>query len=946
MDQHKVFGYGNFKIVNVAGDGNIEDPNGQALQEVEDAIKNNEYTITLSCGKLTTGVSVPQWTAVFYLKGSEMTTAATYMQTIFRVQTHAVLNGMQKRECYVFDFAPSRALRVVAETAKMAVRAKGSGAMSFIKGTQEEEEEELGEFLKFCPVISLEEGGMIPYEPSKLFAQLKDVYVARAVQSGYADNSLYSSETLVHLGEAALAALDRISGKIGTTPNLPKPDTIDVGYKPMDDEEKETAKKAEKKKKQKKPLTPEEQAALEKKRAEREQKKARISVLRGLSIRIPLLVYGAEIKDGQEDNELSINNFTSLVDDASWMEFMPAGISKEDFDAIRESYDPVIFREAAKRIRSLTRAADLMDVEERIERIATVFSYFHNPDKETVLTPWRVVNMHLSDTIGGWSFYNEDFSQPNIEIRQDGDNEIEYKWPRFVDQDKITADVFGNYDARLLEINSKTGLYPLYLTYSLYRLWKTEYVRYGLIDKAERDDKVIWDSILNENIFVVCKTPMARAITRRTLVGFRRHEDGREIQVNAVCPYWKVKKADLVKKKVIKVEEGEHISPADTYTADLVEVLRFDPSIFEHDVVRPEWWEKVDTKAKIKLDKTIFNNMIKFDAVVGNPPYQIEGDGQRKEPIYHLFYDSTFNVGRIVTLITPGRFLFEVGQTPKEWMRRMLNDDNLKVVRYVADSTQIFETVEIKGGIAITLRDKSQKFGKIGVFTSHPELNTIYKLVSKVSDTFMSDIISSRGMYKYTEQMFADYPAADQLQADGAGYQVTPKSFEQKEFPYSLTQRNNELAIWGRLDGHREKQYILAKYIQFNPYIDTFNVLIPKAIGRGELGEVIPDPMICIPREGHTDTFLSIGTFETEYEAQACRKYISTKFVRALWGMLKITQNSTKDTWANVPQQDFTSSSDIKWNKSIEEIDAQLYKKYGLSFVEIDFIEKMIKPME
>lgn len=497
LGQHDVFGHGNFKIVNVAGDGNIEDPNGQALQEVEDAIKNNEYTITLSCGKLTTGVSVPQWTAVFYLKGSEMTTAATYMQTIFRVQTHAVLNGMQKRECYVFDFAPSRALRVVAETAKMAVRAKGSGAMSFIKGTQEEEEEELGEFLKFCPVISLEEGGMIPYEPSKLFAQLKDVYVARAVQSGYADNSLYSSETLVHLGEAALAALDRISGKIGTTPNLPKPDTIDVGYKPMDDEEKETAKKAEKKRKQKKPLTPEEQAALEKKRAEREQKKARISVLRGLSIRIPLLVYGAEIKDGQEDNELSITNFTSLVDDASWMEFMPAGISKEDFDAIRESYDPVIFREAAKRIRSLTRAADLMDVEERIERIATVFSYFHNPDKETVLTPWRVVNMHLSDTIGGWSFYNEDFSQPNIEIRQDGDNEIEYKWPRFVDQDKITADVFGNYDARLLEINSKTGLYPLYLTYSLYRLWKTEYVRYGLIDKAERDDKVIWDSILN-----------------------------------------------------------------------------------------------------------------------------------------------------------------------------------------------------------------------------------------------------------------------------------------------------------------------------------------------------------------------------------------------------------------------------------------------------------------
>ncbi|MBD5427327.1 MAG: DEAD/DEAH box helicase [Treponema sp.] len=715
LKKHPVFE--NFKVVNVAGDGNIEDPNGEALQEVQDAIKNNDYTITLSCGKLTTGVSVPQWTAVFYLKGSEMTTAATYMQTIFRVQTHAVLDGEQKRECYVFDFAPSRALRVVAETAKMAVRAKGSGAMGFVKGTQEEEEEELGEFLKFCPVISLEEGGMIPYEPSRLFAQLKDVYVARAVQSGYADNSLYSSETLVHLGKEALDALDRISGKIGTTPNLPKPDTIDVGYKPMTDEEKATAKKAEKKKKQKKELTPEEKEALDKKRAEREQKKARISVLRGLSIRIPLLVYGAEIVDGQEDTELSISNFTTLVDQPSWDEFMPAGITKDDFDAIRDSYDPVIFREAAKRIRSLTRAADLMDVEERIERIATVFSYFHNPDKETVLTPWRVVNMHLSDTIGGWSFYNEDFSQPNVEIRNENGTEVEYKWPRFVDQGVVTADVFGNYDARLLEINSKTGLYPLYLTYSLYKLWKTEYVRYGLIDKAERDDKVIWDSILNDNIFVVCKTPMARAITRRTLVGFRRHDDGGEIQVNAVCPYWTVNKAELVKKKVIKVDENEHISPNDTYFADLVEVLRFDSKIFERDVVRPEWWEKVDFKAKIKLDRKIFKNMIKFDAVVGNPPYQLTvgkketENGQKSVVnIFQFFQMASDQLGTHASLIYPGgRWIHRSGKGLAQFGLEQINDPHLEKVIFYPDSADVFERVGIADGISIVLKNKTKK---------------------------------------------------------------------------------------------------------------------------------------------------------------------------------------------------------------------------------------------
>lgn len=74
-------------------------------------------------------------------------------------------------------------------------------------------------------------------------------------------------------------------------------------------------------------------------------------------------------------------------------------------------------------------------------------------------------------------------------------------------------------------------------------------------------------------------------------------------------------------------------------------------------------------------------------------------------------------------------------------------------------------------------------------------------------------------------------------------------------------------------------------------------------------------------------------------------KYIQTKFARTLLGTLKVTQDNPKDTWANVPMQDFTPDSDIDWSKSIPEIDAQLYAKYGLSEEEIAFIESMIKPM-
>ena len=83
-----------------------------------------------------------------------------------------------------------------------------------------------------------------------------------------------------------------------------------------------------------------------------------------------------------------------------------------------------------------------------------------------------------------------------------------------------------------------------------------------------------------------------------------------------------------------------------------------------------------------------------------------------------------------------------------------------------------------------------------------------------------------------------------------------------------------------------------------------------------------------------------------KYEAEACQKYVKTKFARTLLGTIKVTQDNSRDLWTNVPLQDFTSSSDINWSASVADIDQQLYRKYGLSADEIAFIEKMIKPME
>ena len=120
----------------------------------------------------------------------------------------------------------------------------------------------------------------------------------------------------------------------------------------------------------------------------------------------------------------------------------------------------------------------------------------------------------------------------------------------------------------------------------------------------------------------------------------------------------------------------------------------------------------------------------------------------------------------------------------------------------------------------------------------------------------------------------------------------------------------------------------------------------PKSNGNGVFGEVLTSTEIVPPNEGATDTFINIGAFETQYEAESMTKYIKTKFLRALLGTKKVTQDNPKGVWNMIPLQDFTDKSDINWQTTIADIDKQLYKKYGLSDEEINFIETHVKEME
>lgn len=140
-------------------------------------------------------------------------------------------------------------------------------------------------------------------------------------------------------------------------------------------------------------------------------------------------------------------------------------------------------------------------------------------------------------------------------------------------------------------------------------------------------------------------------------------------------------------------------------------------------------------KLKYNDRKTRKGSEMKFDFVIGNPPYQEQTDSEssRMPPVYDKFMDASYRVGEKVELITPARFLFNAGYTPKAWNEKMLADPHFKVLFYEPNSSSIFPNTDIKGGIAISYRDDKQDFGAIGTFTKYPELNYILRKVRGVA---------------------------------------------------------------------------------------------------------------------------------------------------------------------------------------------------------------------
>ena len=359
---------------------------------------------------------------------------------------------------------------------------------------------------------------------------------------------------------------------------------------------------------------------------------------------------------------------------------------------------------------------------------------------------------------------------------------------------------------------------------------------------------------------------------------------------------------------------------------------------------------------------------MKFDFCIGNPPYQESQDSNNKsDAVYPYFYDAAEDIADRYLMISPGRFLFNAGLTSKDWNKKMLSDEHLQVKEYYANGADVFPNTDIKGGVVIVSRNVNKVCGPIGEFIPDENLRNLAKHFVKDEQNNLPSIMhGGRSDLKISKKYANEHPEIydarlkaiqsrnpkvvklapnEECEIKSSAFDVLPFLFEVSE----PTDKKSYYRFLGLSGGKREYRWIKREMLvprSKDNNLEFYKLLIPKASGNGRFGEVLSEPVIAYPGDSSTPTFISLGMLSSVIEAENAKKYIRTKLVRALLGILKITQDIVPSKWAYVPIQDFTVNSDIDWSVSIHDIDKQLYKKYNLSNEEINFIETNVKEMK
>lgn len=980
------FGFSEYEIVLAAGDGRNDDDEQQnsrsSLEKVRKAIKSGKKTITLSVGQLTTGITIPEWTAVLML--SNLKSPALYMQAAFRAQNpwEYSENGKhyRKENAYLFDFAPERTLMIYDEFANNLGKMRQGG------GTSQERAENIKELLNFFPVIAEDsEGKMVELDAASVLTIPKAIKAAEVVRRGFMSNLLFDN-----IGGIFSGANEEVQEILSQLPiakddnKINTPEALDTQNVQVDEAGNAV-------------VNP--QIIINETAARFGEK-----IYKTLEQNTAQLVQTAT-PNLAENIAKNIEN--TLVENLA-QTAKQSGVSNKALERIAQTQSKTISQEIAKveanaeieRKKAEFAYQQAVQNEENFAKVAEIQAKYE-AEKQRIETQHQQEIQQTVSTLVQNIAQNATAAvletaetQKKAEVEDDIRKRLRgfsRTIPAFLMAYGDENTTLANFDQIVpdLVFQEVTGI-----TLAQFRTLRDEY---RFFDETVFNESVkeflnkrqaladYFDEKQTEDIFSYIPPQKTNQIfTPRAVVQLmldKLEEENPEIFQNP-----ELKFADLyvksglflteITKRLFKGLAGKMPNEKDRLQHILEnQVYGFAPSEIIFNIAKNFMFNgktaEIYSKNLVCLDTTPFamgtsgenfsekckalfgEKTMKFDVVVGNPPYQEKAKGESKKdtPIYNYFYDLAEKAGEKYCLISPARFLFNAGATDKKWNEKMLNDPHLKVKSYEQISGKLFPNTDITGGIAILYRDKNLNFGKIGIFTSFEELNSISQKVAKLTSRTLDEIVLNRGQYRYSDKIYNEYPEEMKKTSDR---RIASNAFQ--KFPEFFTSEkpNNAfeyVLLYGRDNNERIYKWFRKDYLSAPTSFENYKVILPKANGSGAIGEVestylIGTPLIGEPQIGFTETFISIGNFKTQLEAENCLKYVKSKFARTMLGILKITPNNPRDIWVKVPLLDFTNNNDIDWTKSIAEIDQQLYKKYGLDEKEIAFIEEKVKEME
>ena len=970
-----------YKVIVAAGNGQTFEEeaddikgNESSFDKVKDAISKNDKTITLSCGQLTTGVTVKEWTAVLML--TDIKSPSLYMQAAFRAQNaykEIKEDGLyMKKSAYLFDFAPTRVLEIYDKFAN------GLNPKA-VKGeiTEKDRKNNIHELLNFFPVISEDVNGeMVELDAEKVLTFPNALAATEIVNARFMTNLLFndSIKGVFNFPKEVEDILNKLPEEKNKRVQITK-ETLD-----LDNARKVADNKITKINENTEIILGEKifrantERVVDNLLTDTTSEISSDAIVKNVSIVAEPLI--AKYKEVYKASQAETDEITKQIQErvkvvaeeyinadikdsavlvqkiieTIEVDFVNNKVAQKEEEKV-EKVQKTKEEEIRDRLRSFTRtipmfimanaskeeitidnfdleidAKDFEDItsitKEEFHKLRDGFDYEENGERKTfqgVFNKYRF-NASIAEfglkkkQLADYFTSKEDIFEliPNQKTNQ-------IFTPKKVVQMMINQleehdpSLFTRTDSTFIDLYMKSGMYITEIVKKLFKNTRKEY----------KSDFECLKHILENQVFGLSPTPILQGITQSYIFGFDTEN--------------KISRKNFI----------------------------------QHDLT-PEAQQGV---AKQKLHKLLNLNVnMKFDAVVGNPPYQDEeGTNNRKTPIYPYFYDSAFSIGDKVILISPARFLFNAGLTSKKWNNKMLNDQHLSVLYYEDDASKVFSNTDIKGGVAVVYRDINCNSGAIGQFFKSQEIRKLHEKISKFKFKSMSSIIiGGRADFLMNIKFHEVFPNAKSdllcaIQesaskkgkkvpsslAPGSENEIVTSTLEILSYAFVSEKPINSADYYEitgviknkRVSGWIKKEYLTTRRSKKNN-IDFYKVFIPKSMASGIFGEAISQPLVGTPGMTSTPTYLRVGMFKTKLEAENCAKYIKTKFSRAMLGIKKVTPDNAVPVWENVPVQDFTSNSEIEWSKPISEIDQKLYEKYKLSKEEIAFIEENVQTMD